>query len=118
MHDKFTRRKLVFPFPGDSATVALSSQDLEIGWVKDAIVDASALPGTVTATMTVTDGDGYVWFTSSAVTGGTTPSKIGSDPGIAEKGEFGTDEKFLVTLTLSGALASAETAYVLLAYKF
>jgi hypothetical protein len=118
MHDKFTRRKLVFPFPGDSTTVTLSSQDLEIGWVKDAIIDASALPNTVTATMTVTDGDGYIWFTSSPVTGGTAPGKIGGDPGSAEKGDFGTDEKFSVTLTLSGALAAAKTAYVLLAYKF
>lgn len=118
MHDKFTRRKLVFPFPGDNTTVAVSSQDLEIGWVKDAIIDVSALPGTVTATMTVKDGDGYIWFTGSAITGGTAASKIGSDPGVAEKGEFGTDEKFTVTLTLSGALAAAQTAYVLLAYKF
>jgi hypothetical protein len=118
--DRFKRQKMTFAFPGDSQTVALHQRANEDTWVKAGFIDVSALPNTVTAVVTVTDPDGYVWYTSGAITGGTAQSgsKFGDDITAAEKGEFPTATDFTITMTLSGALSSAKTAYIVLGYKF
>lgn len=104
-----------FAFPGDSSTAYIDQFATQNGWVKMVVIDVSDLPGTVTATFTITADSGFVVYNSGAITGGTAIQRVGDIS--TDIGEFPTDLKYVIRCTLSAALAAAQTAYIELFYK-
>lgn len=114
MKEPMARVETILPFTATSTVASKSSDDN--GWIKKMLIDVPNFTNAVTATITITDPDGYTVFTSTAMAKGAVTA-VGDLITAAEVGDVPIGfHPWMITCTLSGAPGGTGGSVKLVSY--
>jgi hypothetical protein len=115
MNNKASMVPIINSFTFDASTTTLTQEVQENGWAQVIKVDVPAFTNAITATVTITDRNGYTVFVSTALAKGAVAA-IGDLITAGEVGGVPMDYRYTVNVTLSGAAGGAGGAVKVMMY--